>query len=121
MKILVVGHRGMLGSDLMIRFTMAGHDATGKDIDELDITSREACREAIEEAAPDAVVNAAAFTNVDACESARDGCFAVNARGIGNLALACRDRGAGSSISARTTFSTAGKASPTWKMLPAAP
>jgi len=93
MNILVIGHKGMLGSDLMNRFTMAGHDATGKDVDELDITSREACREAVVDAAPDAVVNAAAYTNVDGCESDREGCFAVNARGIENIALACRDRG----------------------------
>lgn len=93
MNILVIGHKGMLGSDLMIRFTMAGHDVTGLDIDELDITSREACRDAVRDAGPDAVVNAAAYTNVDGCESDREGCFAANARGIGNIALACRDRG----------------------------
>jgi len=93
MNILIVGHKGMLGSDLLIRLAMAGHEVTGRDIDELDITSREACREAVGEAAPDAVINAAAYTNVDGCESDREGCFAVNARGVENLALACRDRG----------------------------
>lgn len=93
MNILVVGHRGMLGSDLMTRFVMSGHDVTGMDIGELDITSRSAVGDALRETGPDVVVNAAAYTNVDGCESDREGCFAVNARGIENIALACRDRG----------------------------
>ncbi|NPU84170.1 MAG: dTDP-4-dehydrorhamnose reductase [Syntrophaceae bacterium] len=93
MNILVVGHKGMLGGDLLVRLAMAGHEVTGMDIDELDITSREACRDAVAETGPDAVVNAAAYTNVDGCESDRDGCFSVNARGVENLALACRERG----------------------------
>jgi dTDP-4-dehydrorhamnose reductase len=93
MNILIVGHKGMLGSDLLTRLAMAGHEVTGRDIDELDITSREACREAVGEVSPDAVINAAAYTNVDGCESDREGCFAVNARGVEHLVLACRDRG----------------------------
>jgi dTDP-4-dehydrorhamnose reductase len=93
MNILVVGHKGMLGSDLLIRLAMAGHEVTGRDVDELDITAREACEDAVEEVRPDALINAAAFTNVDGCETDRDGCFAVNARGVENLALACRGRG----------------------------
>ena len=92
MKILLFGHQGMLGFDLMAQLHV-DHHVIGKDIREVDITSYEACRQAILDVKPDLVVNAAAFTDVDACESRREDCFAVNARGVGHLALICRDRG----------------------------
>jgi dTDP-4-dehydrorhamnose reductase len=89
MNILVVGHKGMLGNDLAVRM-MVSHHITGRDIDDMDITSETACRDVIEETKPDVVVNAAAYTDVDGCEADRDKCFAVNAEGVKNLALACR-------------------------------
>ena len=89
MKILLVGCRGMLGSELLTKLS-AAHEVLGRDRKELDITVERACREAIAAAAPDVVINAAAYTNVDACESAREECFSVNARGVKNIALACR-------------------------------
>jgi len=92
MKILIFGHQGMLGSDLMIKLH-ADHQISGLDIPEVDITSYDACRQAILSMKPDIVVNAAAFTDVDACESQRESCFAVNARSVGHLALICRDQG----------------------------
>ena len=67
MKILVLGHRGTLGSDLMLRMGGA-HDITGKDIDDFDISVEEECRRVIEDSLPDVVINAAACTNVDGCE-----------------------------------------------------
>ncbi len=88
MKILVLGHRGTLGSDLILRMGGA-HDITGKDVDNFDISVEEECRRIIEESSPDVVINAAACTNVDDCETDRDRCFAVNAVGVKNVALAC--------------------------------
>jgi dTDP-4-dehydrorhamnose reductase len=92
MKILILGHKGMLGSDLMLRL-MAAHDVTGKDVDDFDIAAEDDCRRVIEECSPDVVINAAAYTNVDGCEKDRDRCFSVNAVGVKNIALACRGRG----------------------------
>ncbi len=89
MKILILGHKGMLGADLRTRLA-AGHEVVGKDIDEIDITDASACLDAIGETQPDIVINAAAFTDVDGCESNRDGCFAVNALAVENIASACR-------------------------------
>jgi dTDP-4-dehydrorhamnose reductase len=92
MKILVLGHKGMLGTDLMLRLSVA-HEVMGKDIEDFDITSPESCRQAVSEAQPDVVINAAAYTNVDGAEKDRDTCFAVNAEGVKNVALACgRDK-----------------------------
>jgi dTDP-4-dehydrorhamnose reductase len=92
MKILILGHKGMLGSDLMVRLA-AGHEVTGKDVEDFDLAAEEECRRIVAEASPDVVVNAAAYTNVDGCEADRDRCFAVNAVGVRNLALACHGRG----------------------------
>jgi dTDP-4-dehydrorhamnose reductase len=92
MKILILGYKGMLGSDLMLRM-MAAHDVTGKDVDDFDITLEDDCGRVIAECSPDVVINAAAYTNVDGCETDRDRCFAVNAVGVKNIALACRGKG----------------------------
>jgi dTDP-4-dehydrorhamnose reductase len=66
---------------------------TGKDIEDLDIASADACEGLISETEPDVVINAAAYTNVDGCETNREKCFSVNAEGVKNIALACGDRG----------------------------
>ncbi|MHB9097006.1 MAG: dTDP-4-dehydrorhamnose reductase [Syntrophales bacterium] len=92
MKILILGHKGMLGSDLMLRL-MRAHDVTGRDVDAFDIASADDCRRVVAECSPEVVINAAAYTNVDGCEANREKCFAVNAAGVKNVALACRGRG----------------------------
>ena len=92
MKILILGHKGMLGSDLFLRL-FAFHEVTGKDIEDLDIASADACEGLISETEPDVVINAAAYTDVDGCETNREKCFSVNAEGVKNIALACADRG----------------------------
>lgn len=89
MRILVVGCRGMLGTDLVHELATA-HDVVGVDLPEVDLTQPGSIGRALESAAPDAVVNTAAFTRVDDCETHRDLAFAVNADGVGHLARACR-------------------------------
>ncbi len=78
----------MLGRDLMARLAL-GHSVEGRDRDEFDITSAEECRRIIDETVPDAVINAAAYTEVDGAETNRDLCYAVNADGVGHLVAAC--------------------------------
>jgi dTDP-4-dehydrorhamnose reductase len=91
MKILLLGHKGMLGYDLLTELDYH-HDVTGMDMDEIDITSPEQCSKAIDDVSPEIVVNAAAFTNVDGCEKAKDACFAVNGEAVKNIASACRGK-----------------------------
>lgn len=91
MKILLLGHKGMLGCDLLLRLGRK-HKVIGLDIDEIDVTSMSACEKAIRENIPDIIINAAAYTNVDGCETAKDECFAVNAEAVKNLAVACREK-----------------------------
>ncbi len=66
------------------------HEISAASHRELDITDAKAIAHAIEMACPDAVVNAAAFTDVDACESQPELAFRVNAEGPRNIALACK-------------------------------
>ena len=60
---------------------------------ELDITDRRAVRAAVLQKKPDVVINCAAWTNVDACESDRERAFAANATGPEILAAACKEAG----------------------------
>jgi dTDP-4-dehydrorhamnose reductase len=93
MKILIVGGRGMLGTDLMEAFSSV-HDTTGLDLPKLDITQLEQCQARLKEFRPDVVINAAAFTQVDACESREKEAFLVNGHGAGNLAMVAASSGA---------------------------
>lgn len=92
MNILILGHKGMLGSDLLNRLSLR-HDVVGQDIQDIDITVAEACQDVISRISPDVVINAAAYTNVDGCESDKETCFQVNAEAVKNIALACADTG----------------------------
>jgi dTDP-4-dehydrorhamnose reductase len=91
MRILLLGHKGMLGSDLLLKLS-AEHEVVGMDKEEIDIVSASECEKAIKDTAPNIVINAAAYTNVDGCESAKEECFAVNAEAVKNIAQACRDK-----------------------------
>ena len=88
MKILLLGHKGMLGSDLLKQMRLH-HEVIGMDKEEIDITSADDCAKAIEDTAPQIVINAAGYTNVDGCETAKEECFAVNAEALKNIAVAC--------------------------------
>ena len=89
MKWLIVGANGQLGSDLM---HLLGGKAEGVDLPEIDITSPDSVQGVISTAAPDVVVNAAAYTAVDAAETDEPTAYAVNATGPQNLAEACAAR-----------------------------
>jgi dTDP-4-dehydrorhamnose reductase len=78
----------------MSEFPRRGFDVVGVDVGEMDVTDASRVRAVVEEERPAVVVNCAAFTNVDGCESERDSCFDVNGRGAGNVAAAAAGAGA---------------------------
>ncbi|WP_231758090.1 dTDP-4-dehydrorhamnose reductase [Microbulbifer elongatus] len=92
MKILVTGKNGQLGQQLQkqapAHTTIIAH---GRDT--LDIADKEQVFTVLQQAQPDLVINAAAYTAVDKAESDTDQAHRVNARGPENLALACRELG----------------------------
>jgi dTDP-4-dehydrorhamnose reductase len=79
----------MLGNDLAAQFRYR-HDVIGMDMGDIDITREDECQKAIRETKPQIVLNAAGYTNVDGCETAKEECFAVNAEAVKNIAEACR-------------------------------
>jgi dTDP-4-dehydrorhamnose reductase len=87
-KLLVTGAAGMLGADVARTGERAGHELILMDRAALDITDGESVEGAMRELAPDAVVNCAAWTDVDGAETQREAAHAVNAQGAGNLARA---------------------------------
>ena len=91
MKLVYAIVRNDNEDDVVNELTKRGHEAVGVDVDEMDITDGDACRQVITEANPDAVIHCAAYTAVDAAEDNVDMCRRVNADGTRNIALVCRD------------------------------
>lgn len=94
MRLLVTGGAGMLGQAVAAVATRLGHDVVALSRTELDITDREHVRRVVAAAEPGAVVNCAAWTDVDGAETAEAAATAVNGVGAGNLARAAAENGA---------------------------
>ena len=93
MRIAVVGARGQLGAALVHELA-AGHDTVAFGRAELDISDTAAVAAAMARVAPDAILNAAAFTNVDAAEDRPIDALNSNAFGVRALARAASLHGA---------------------------
>jgi len=91
-RIFITGHKGQLGRTLYA--ALAKHTLAGCDLPELDITDREAIGAAITGFAPDVVIHAAAWTDVDGCARDPERAYRANALGTQNVALACAACGA---------------------------
>ena len=91
--ILITGAQGMLGSDLVprLRQHLPPAELIAVDIDGLDITVEDQVREKVEAIRPAVIINCAAYTDVDGCESERDLAFRVNAHGPELLARAAAE------------------------------
>ena len=90
MKILITGSNGMLGHDL-IEVLKDKHELLLTTSKTLDITDGNSVMDFIVKSNPDIVINSAAYTDVDGCESNPDLAYNVNGEGVKNLALACRE------------------------------
>lgn len=100
MKVLITGAKGQLGTQLIniikgmkselgeINKAYENAEIIGIDIEDLDISNLEAVKEYIGRVKPDVIINAAAFTNVDGCETNKEAAFKANSIGPRNLAIA---------------------------------
>ena len=93
MRVLVTGAGGQLGTDVARRFGSEGDDVVAVDRAGLDVSDRAAVDAAVLDGGFDVVVNAAAWTAVDDCESDPDRAYATNALACRWLADACRRAG----------------------------
>ncbi len=93
MKILVTGVKGQLGYDVVNELKKRNHDPIGVDIDEMDITDKEAVERVMKETAPEAVIHCAAWTAVDAAEDEdkQETVRKVNALGTEYIATVCKE------------------------------
>src|SRR6266516_5413713 len=78
MKIVIIGAGGRLGAAFMREYRRK-FDVIGFDRAQLDLSNRDQIRERIDAASFDVLINAAAFANVDLCETQRDRAFYINA------------------------------------------
>jgi dTDP-4-dehydrorhamnose reductase len=92
MRVFITGCKGQLGQALYT--ALAGHTLSGCDLPELDVTERAAIGKAIADFAPDVVLHAAAWTDVDGCARDPEKAYRINALGTQNVALACAAPGA---------------------------
>jgi dTDP-4-dehydrorhamnose reductase len=103
MKVLITGSNGLLGQKLIERYqategvqliaTARGADRfpnpVGYSYESLDITNRQEVQQIIAKHLPEVVINTAAMTNVDACESDKEGCDLLNVTAVEYLVEAC--------------------------------
>jgi dTDP-4-dehydrorhamnose reductase len=105
-RVLVTGAKGQLGSQI-INIMKAGKSELGKvdsvykdavikgiDLEELDIANSNEVQAFIDDFRPDLIINPAAYTNVDGCESNEELAFKANSIGPRNLAMAAKKVGA---------------------------
>lgn len=94
MKAIVTGAAGQLGSDVVATLVAAGHEVVGFDRRGLDLADPSAAVDALTIAGAEIVVNCAAFTAVDRCETEAELAHEVNEFGVRRLAEACSVVGA---------------------------
>jgi len=91
-KILLTGADGQLGQALQP--VLAGHDVLATDQNTLDITDQANVRASVRQFQPDVLINAAAYTQVDAAETDIDRAWLINETGPLYLAQAAGEVGA---------------------------
>src|SRR5207244_584599 len=91
MKVTIFGVTGLLGKALMREWRE--DQVTGLSSKDADIRDPRQVENAVEETHPDWIVLAAAYTDVDGCETNRERAFAVNRDGAANVAQAAKEHG----------------------------
>lgn len=89
MNIVIIGAKGMLGS--MLGQVFAEYSPKLLDREEIDITNEQNVRDVLRNANASLIINAAAYTNVDAAQDNKDAAFLVNETGVKNLAMVAKE------------------------------
>jgi dTDP-4-dehydrorhamnose reductase len=99
LKVLITGCRGQLGRELCrqidgLNRVQPQFQVVATDLDTLDITDAQQVEKIVTIEKPEVIINTAAYTKVDACETDEQTAFRVNALGTRNLAVAAYNIGA---------------------------
>lgn len=94
MKILITGANGQLGRELTSQYNKRNEELILTDVADLDITNSKAVYCFVKETKPEVIINCAAHTAVDKCETDIDNAFRINTIGPKNLAQAAYEIGA---------------------------
>ena len=94
MNILVTGANGQLGNEMRRLGAVSPNNYIFTDVAELDITNAVAVAVFVKQYSIDAIINCAAYTNVDKAESDEQTAELINATAVGNLAIAAKEVGA---------------------------
>ncbi|MEQ8687804.1 MAG: SDR family oxidoreductase [Imperialibacter sp.] len=106
MSILITGANGLLGQKLVVLLREKGEDflATGRGASRIplegiryqsmDITNAAETLKVITTEKPEVVIHTAAMTNVDQCETDKEGCWLQNVTAVENIVKACEASGA---------------------------
>lgn len=89
-RILVTGANGQLGSEMRKLGSVSPNEYIFTDVQELDITNKEAVMSFVEQNGVNIIVNCAAYTNVDRAEDDEATAELINATAVGNLAEAAK-------------------------------
>ena len=94
-KLIVTGSNGQLGRAINQQYAGSSeYELINTDVGELDITNIDRVMELVRDIQPYAIVNCAAYTAVEACETEEDLAFRINAIGARNLSIAASEIGA---------------------------
>jgi dTDP-4-dehydrorhamnose reductase len=94
MKVLVTGSHGMLGTAIINLLREKDLKVIEVPHEELDVTHEDDVLRFILKCMPDVIINCAAFTDVDRCETEREMAYRINAIGPKNIAIAAKRCGA---------------------------
>ena len=92
MRILIIGSGGQLGTDCS-RILADEHQLTAVDVPHIDITRKQSVATICAEHEPEAIINCAAFTAVDRCETEKSAAWLVNAEGPKFIGEVAAERG----------------------------
>lgn len=92
MKYLITGGNGQLGN--AFRKILPKGEAVFTDVEELDVTNKEAIKEMVREVKPEFILHCAALTNVDGCETNQELADKINHKSAEYFSEACKDTGA---------------------------
>ncbi len=92
MKLLIIGSKGQLGSELVIECKRNEFSFLALDLPEFDITDPSCVEKTLSDFKPSIIINASAYTNVDQAETESEIAFSVNSNGPANLAASCNKK-----------------------------